>query len=214
MTLVNPGLRPEAVPPPRGDAYAFHASLPGYAPTPVRGLPALAAEFGVRSVALKDESDRLGLPAFKILGASWAIERALRATPGLKTLVAASAGNHGRAVAREAARRGLACRIFLPKRSVAARRDAIAAEGAELIVVEGSYEDALGRAAEAAAAPDACRDRRRGRLPARPRRDRRLRHAVRRGRRAGRLRPPARPRSASARWPRRPCASRPAPAWR
>ena len=33
-------------------------------------------------------------------------------------LVAASAGNHGRAVAHEAARRGLACRIFLPERSV------------------------------------------------------------------------------------------------
>lgn len=153
--LVNPALRPEAVPPPGGGAYAFHASLPGYAPTPVHDLPALAAELGLGSVGLKDESARLGLPAFKVLGASWAIERALQATPGLKTLVAASAGNHGRAVAREAARRGLACRIFLPERSVAARRAAIAAEGAELIVVEGSYEDALARAAEAAAEPDA-----------------------------------------------------------
>jgi diaminopropionate ammonia-lyase len=142
----NPAYDRGAVPPPSGEARAFHASLPGYAPTPVHELG--------DGVLLKDESSRLGLPAFKVLGASWAIERAVRERPGLKTLVAASAGNHGRAVAHEAARRGLACRIFLPERSVAARRDAIAAEGAE-IVVGGSYEEALALAAAAGAEPDA-----------------------------------------------------------
>ena len=94
---------------------AFHAALPGYAPTPLRELPALAAELGLGAVALKDESDRLGLPAFKVLGASWAVERALRERARTShTLVAASAGNHGRAVAHVAARRGLRCRVFLP----------------------------------------------------------------------------------------------------
>ena len=61
------------------------------------------------TVGVKDESNRLGLPAFKILGASWAAERALREDPGVHTLVAACAGNHGRAVARVAAMRGLRC---------------------------------------------------------------------------------------------------------
>jgi diaminopropionate ammonia-lyase len=146
--LVNAHVRPQAVAAPSDEARAFHASLPGYRPTPVRELPGEA-------VAVKDESHRLGLPAFKVLGASWAIERALGAAPDTTTLVAASAGNHGRAVAHEAARRGLACRVFLPARSLAARREAIASEGAEVVVVEGSYEDAVAQAAAAGAQPGA-----------------------------------------------------------
>lgn len=80
-------------------------------------MPALAAEAGLAAVSVKDETDRLGLPAFKVLGASWAVERALAAAPDVRTLVAASAGNHGRAVARVAALRGLRCRVLLPARS-------------------------------------------------------------------------------------------------
>jgi diaminopropionate ammonia-lyase len=148
--LVNGALSPAGVPAPRTEAAAFHAALPGYEPTPVRDLPALAAELGLGAVVLKDESSRLGLPAFKVLGASWAIERALREQPAVRTVVAASAGNHGRAVAHVAARRGLRCRIFLPARASAARREAIAAEGAEVVVVDGSYEEAVARAGEAA----------------------------------------------------------------
>jgi diaminopropionate ammonia-lyase len=146
-SLVNPAADPAAVPPPSADAASFHAALDGYAPTRLRELPALASELGLGAVALKDESSRLGLPAFKVLGASWAVERALRERPGVHTLVAASAGNHGRAVAHVAARRGLAARVYLPDRAAAARRDAIAAEGAEIVVVDGSYEDAVRRAA-------------------------------------------------------------------
>jgi diaminopropionate ammonia-lyase len=145
--LVNRQLNPTAVPPPNDDAAAFHAALAGYRPTPLRDLPALAAELGAGALALKDESDRLGLPAFKVLGASWAVERALRERPGVHTLVAASAGNHGRAVAHVAALRGLRSRIYLPERSAPARREAIAGEGAEVVVVDGTYEEAVGRAA-------------------------------------------------------------------
>lgn len=121
------------------EVLAFHRSLPGYAPTPVHDLGG--------GLFLKDESDRLGLPAFKILGASWAAERAIGADT--RELVAASAGNHGRAVARVAAWRGMRCRVFLPERSVAARRLAIASEGAEVVVVDGTYEDAVALAAAA-----------------------------------------------------------------
>jgi diaminopropionate ammonia-lyase len=147
--VVNSALDPAAVPAPSDDAAAFHRALPGYAPTPVHQFDAIASELGVAAVQVKDESSRLGLPAFKILGASWAVERALRAGPAVHTLVAASAGNHGRAVARAAALRGLACRVFLPERSLAVRRDAITAEGAEVVVVEGTYEDAVEGAARA-----------------------------------------------------------------
>ncbi len=148
--VINPALDPTAVPAPSDDAAAFHRGLPGYAPTPVHQLDPIAAELGLAAVQIKDESSRLGLPAFKILGASWAVERALRDEPAVDTLVAASAGNHGRAVAHAAARRGLACRVFLPERSLAVRREAIATEGAEVVVVDGTYEDAVELAARAA----------------------------------------------------------------
>jgi diaminopropionate ammonia-lyase len=140
-----------ALPAPSVDAAAFHASLPGYRPTPVRSLPALAAQLGVAAVAVKDESDRLGLPAFKVLGAAWAIERTLRRRPSVSTLVAASAGNHGHAVAHVAALRGLRCRVFLPARSAPARREAIAAAGAD-VIVDGDYEHAVAQAHAAARA--------------------------------------------------------------
>jgi diaminopropionate ammonia-lyase len=150
--LVNRAANAAAVPASPREAATFHAGLPGYRPTPVRTLPVLAAELGVAAVAVKDESNRLGLPAFKVLGAAWAVERTLRQQPDIDTLVAASAGNHGVAVAHVAAARGLRCCVFLPARSAAARREAIAAEGADVIVVDGDYEDAVAQARHAARA--------------------------------------------------------------
>ena len=132
------------MPAPSAVARDFHRALPGYEPTPLRGLGA---------ASVKDETSRLGLPAFKILGASWAVECALREAPEAHTLVAASAGNHGRAVARVAALRGLGCRVLLPARSEPARREAIAEEGAEVVVVDGDYEHAVRLAAEAGGEP-------------------------------------------------------------
>jgi diaminopropionate ammonia-lyase len=153
--LVNPALAPGAVPAADLEAGRFHVSLEGYRPTPLRELSDVAAELGIDTVAVKDESDRLGLPAFKALGASWAIELAVREDPSIRTLVAASAGNHGRAVAHVAAGRGLGCRVFLPARSAPDRRAAIAAEGAEVIVVDGDYQEAVALAAADGARPGA-----------------------------------------------------------
>ncbi|CAK7230978.1 hypothetical protein SCUCBS95973_007756 [Sporothrix curviconia] len=64
---------------------AFHRQLPHYAATPLRSLPSIAADVGVSHVLLKDESDRFGLPSFKILGASWAVYKALAKAVGLNT---------------------------------------------------------------------------------------------------------------------------------
>ncbi len=80
-------------------AGAFHQSLPGYSPTPLVSVPELATELGVGRLLVKDESSRLGLPAFKGLGASWACRQVLQRRPGAM-LVTATDGNHGRAVAR------------------------------------------------------------------------------------------------------------------
>ncbi len=128
---------------PPAEILTFHRSLPGYAATPVRDLG--------DDVFLKDESARLGLPAFKILGASWAAHRAIGADT--THLVAASAGNHGRAVARVANWRKLACRIYLPERALPARRAAIESEGAEVVIVDGTYEDAVRMARAACREP-------------------------------------------------------------
>ena len=152
-SLVNRAVRPSALAAPSAEAPRFHASLPGYRPTPMRDMRALALELGLGAVTIKDESERLGLPAFKVLGASWAVELALREHPSAHTLVAASSGNHGRAVAHVAALRGLRCRVFLPERSSTPRREAIAAEGADVVVVDGSYERAVARASAAAMQP-------------------------------------------------------------
>lgn len=143
----------------------FHRSLPGYAPTPLRNAPELAQFLGVGAVFLKDESSRLGLPAFKILGASWAICRSLAkrlgsadwlpldqlrarlVSLGKLTLVTATDGNHGRAVAHMAALLGLEARIYLPAGSAQSRIDGIKSEGAEVTVIDGTYDDAVARAA-------------------------------------------------------------------
>lgn len=149
--LLNPHWEPQPVAPEIADVLAFHRSLAGYEATPLHELSAEATRLGLGAVRLKDESARWGLPAFKILGASWAAERTLRMRPEVRELVAASAGNHGRAVARAAATRGLASRIFLPARVSDERAALIAGEGATIVRVDGSYEDAVARAAAAGA---------------------------------------------------------------
>ncbi|MFF8659067.1 diaminopropionate ammonia-lyase [Streptomyces huasconensis] len=162
--FARPAARSWTCAPPSADARAFHATLPGYTPTALHELPSLADELGVARVFVKDESERLGLPAFKALGASWAIHRVLArrgsgaagAVDGRRLcLVTATDGNHGRAVARMARRLGQRAHVFVPEGVHPAAVAAIAGEGAEVTTVAGSYDAAVRRAAEAAGAPDA-----------------------------------------------------------
>ncbi|MFG1624122.1 pyridoxal-phosphate dependent enzyme [Kribbella sp. NPDC049227] len=134
------------------EVQAFHQSLPGYRPTPLTPVPALASELGVGQVLVKDESQRLGLPAFKALGAWWAIHRALQERPGPVELVTATDGNHGRAVARRAAMLGLPSHVFVPDVVSDKAIDAIRAEGATVTVVPDSYDAAVAEAAAYAGA--------------------------------------------------------------
>jgi diaminopropionate ammonia-lyase len=143
--LVNPSLDTAAVPAPSTDA------------TPLRELVDVAAELGVGAVALKDESCRLGLPAFKVLGASWAVHQVLsrRPTGDEVLLVTATDGNHGRAVARMARLFGQRAHVFVPSGVHPTAVAAIAAEGAEVTEVSGTYDEAVRLAAEAADKPGA-----------------------------------------------------------
>ena len=147
----------------------FHRKLPGYEPSPLLTTPRVASELELGAVWVKVESNRLGLPSFKILGASWGVYRALddhvgglpewRDLDELRTalephrpldLAAATDGNHGRAVARMAALLGFGARIFVPAGTAAARIEAIQSEGASCEVVDGTYDDAVARAAKEA----------------------------------------------------------------
>jgi diaminopropionate ammonia-lyase len=118
-------------------------------------LPTLAAELGIGRLLAKDESARLGLPAFKALGASWAIARLLREHSGPVEFVTATDGNHGRAVARFAGQLGHTARIFIPDGVHPQAVQAIANEGAAVEVVGGRYDEAVAAAANAASATGA-----------------------------------------------------------
>ncbi|WP_406470907.1 pyridoxal-phosphate dependent enzyme [Streptomyces sp. NBC_01615] len=153
--IMRPAARDWTCEPAPDEVRAFHAALPGHAPTPLTELPALAVELGVGRVFVKDESARLGLPAFKALGASWAIHRILAAAGGPLTLVTATDGNHGRAVARTARLLNQRAHVLVPQGVGPGAVDAIAAEGARVTRVEGPYDEAVRRAAEVADAPGA-----------------------------------------------------------
>lgn len=150
----------------------YHQSFPEYQESALIDAPNIAEVLGVKKVWVKDESQRLGLPAFKILGASWAVARAIsnivnmseeeltfenlklktqafrEQQPGrLEGLVAATDGNHGRAVARMAKHLDIACTIFVPDNTVNSRIEAIQSEGAEVVVHDGNYDGAVRAAA-------------------------------------------------------------------
>ena len=172
--FLNPAARTAAVTAPSRAPLGLHRRLPGYAVTPLADAPALAMANGVGRVWVKDESSRLGLPAFKLLGASWAAYRALAARLGRDpepwvsldelrqtlaplrplTLATATDGNHGRAVARIAALLDLDADVYVPKGTAAARIAAIEREGARVTVVDGDYDRAV--ASAAATAGDRC----------------------------------------------------------
>ncbi len=149
MMFSQPEARDWTCPPAPTEVREFHARLPEYAPTPLTEVPALAAELGIGRLFVKDESSRLGLPAFKALGASWAVHRVLSGRTGQVTLTTATDGNHGRAVARMARLRGQRAHVFVPATVPSPAIDAIRQENAQVTVVDGTYDDAVRMAAEA-----------------------------------------------------------------
>jgi diaminopropionate ammonia-lyase len=151
------------------EALTVHRQLPGYTPTPLIRCPGLAGGLGVGELWVKDESSRLGLPAFKMLGAAYACYRVLTsklghevhwknidelaaglAPLGQLTLCAATDGNHGRAVARMARLLRLRAQIYVPDGTAQPRIDAIAAEGAQIEIVPGGYDAAVELSAQQA----------------------------------------------------------------
>ena len=132
---------------------------PAHAPTPLREVPALAAQAGVARLHIKDERGRMGLGSFKALGAAYAIAReAAQARQGAawdtalagRCYVTASAGNHGLSVAAGARVFGARAVIYLAETVPEAFAARLRSKGALVRRSGAAYEESMA-AAEAAA---------------------------------------------------------------
>lgn len=128
------------------EAFSFHKSLKNYSPTPVYNSKNLAAELNVGSLFVKDESQRFGMNAFKILGASFAIHKYLKENSDTEIFCTATDGNHGRAVARSAKQHNKKAVVFMPRHTVEERIQNIKNENAEVVIVDGDYDEATEQA--------------------------------------------------------------------
>jgi len=155
-------------------AFAEITRWPGYAPTPLRSLDALARALGIAAVHYKDEGDRFGLGSFKALGGAYAVRRHLgtrlaaalgrpvttaelidgthRARTESITVTTATDGNHGRSVAWGAQLFGCRAVIYIHATVSAGRQAAIERYGAQVVRTPGNYDDSVRRAASDAAA--------------------------------------------------------------
>ena len=147
-------------------ALAFHRQLPGYEATPLIELPALAQKLHLGGLYVKDESARLGLNSFKVLGSSFAIGQYLAQKTGVPmakldvlaaakalpptTFVTASAGNHGVGLAWAAKTIGQKALVFLPATASMANAQRIRALGASVIRTSVDYDEAVREAARVA----------------------------------------------------------------
>jgi len=149
----------------------FHQTFPDYTPTPLVKLTHLADMLGVSHIWIKDESHRFGLNAFKVLGAThglaYLIAQRLKMNaqelsfdllhaPSVKekladtTFVTATDGNHGRAVAWATQQLGCNAVVYLPKGTYRARNESIKLHGAQTLIIDGTYDDAVQQAVEQA----------------------------------------------------------------
>jgi diaminopropionate ammonia-lyase len=143
---------------------SFHRQLPGYRMSPLKGLSNLAVKLGLGGIWVKDESARLDLQSFKVLGGSYAIYKliqkrlgrydqelsfadltdgTIREKLGDITFAAATDGNHGRGVAWSATQMGFKSVIYVHKLTSRGRIQAIEQSGAQVVVVDGNYDDAV-----------------------------------------------------------------------
>ncbi|PZV33333.1 diaminopropionate ammonia-lyase [Mesorhizobium kowhaii] len=149
----------------------FLAHRDNHRQTPLHALPVLAAELGLGALHIKDEGFRLGLGSFKALGGAYAVFRLVleeasrslgrpvdvadlnqpdvRSVAATMTVACATDGNHGRSVAQGAQLVGARAAIFVHAGVSEERIAAIARYGAEMIRVDGNYDDSVRQAARA-----------------------------------------------------------------
>tara|TARA_Y100000590_G_scaffold208216_1_gene235789 strand:+ start:1845 stop:2972 length:1128 start_codon:yes stop_codon:yes gene_type:complete len=124
------------------DAYKTISNWDNYLATPLISLKKLSKKLKLNQIFYKDESKRFKLKSFKALGGAYAVEKI---TKGNKDIVisTATAGNHGRSVAWGSQKLGLKCKIFISEYVSEFRAEAMRGFGAEVIRVEGNYDNSL-----------------------------------------------------------------------
>ena len=128
---------------PKGEATPLH--LAGW--TPVFRLPRLAQKLGLKHLWLKDES-RNPSASFKDRASAIVVARAQEIKAGV--VVTASTGNAGAALACMSAAIGQKSVIFAPKSAPPAKVAQLLIFGAQVILVDGTYDDAFDLAVKAA----------------------------------------------------------------
>jgi threonine synthase len=108
--------------------------------TPVYRMERLARQLGLQHLWLKDES-RNPTASFKDRASAVVVARAREI--GAETIVTASTGNAGAALAGMCAAVGQKAVIFAPKSAPPAKVAQLLVYGAKVILVEGSYDDAF-----------------------------------------------------------------------
>lgn len=145
-------------------ARSFHREIPGFKMSPLKALPNLAQMLGLGGIWIKDESARLSLNSFKVLGGSFAIYQVIREKLGSldkplpfeqlmadetkkqlgpMVFAAATDGNHGRGVAWAATQLGFKSIIYVHRYTSRSRIEAIEKNGAKVVVIDGTYDDAV-----------------------------------------------------------------------
>ena len=119
----------------------FHKSLDNYNISPLINLKSLSKKLNINNLFVKDESNRFGLNAFKVLGASYAIYHILKDEPNIPVFCTATDGNHGRALAWSAEKYNKKCVVFVPKSTSDLRIDAISKHGATVKKLDLNYEN-------------------------------------------------------------------------
>mmetsp|Transcript_13777 Transcript_13777/g.37315 ORF Transcript_13777/g.37315 Transcript_13777/m.37315 type:complete len:817 (+) Transcript_13777:81-2531(+) len=164
IALIPPCPRPTA---PFGpDAAQTVMKFFGTEPTPLVPLRTPAKEWGLAGVYVKDESKRLGLQAFKVFGATFAMAKYMSQRLGFDikdingmeelrrryatrfpdvpiTFATCTDGNHGRAVSWAAKQLGQQAKVYMPKGSAQARVAHVQANGAECTVTDLNYDDTV-----------------------------------------------------------------------
>jgi len=115
--------------------------------TPTFSLPALAEKIGINNLWLKDESSN-PTASFKDRASAILVARAKEI--GADVIVTASTGNAGAALAGMSAAVGQKAVIFAPKSAPVAKVAQLLIFGAQVMLVEGTYDDAVALAVKAA----------------------------------------------------------------
>jgi len=148
----------------------YHESFGEYSETALVSLDNLAIHLGIGKLYVKDESSRFQLNSFKVLGAAYAVGKAIaeKLNTDIKNLpfdvmkkrvkeelgdiklMATTDGNHGRGVAWMGKQLGLEVHIYMPNGTTKNRLNHILDQGANGTITEMNYDDTVRWVAEEA----------------------------------------------------------------